>query len=417
MSSPDKVLDKADPGDDVAARFEYQHSYAAINAIRLITDHEKIEKVICENHEDFLLKTCAGKLVGTQIKTRQITLPAFKARDDQVTRALGKFCLLDKQFPDCFERFDFTTNHTFWQDETSLQNLPWLLDSLRQRGGIGRLRADNPLRQFVDGIANTTGLDPREVAATLIKTTVRGHGADIGHIRSSVMEALCDCPGVRDLPYVTVAAIAKAITQLARDASAKVLRGPVTELFTPGTDLRQVLDDQLLAGKHICKSDVLEIIARFKAEKQSYQDIDVSTIVAPADAPADLVLAVRKLARGGVETARVTNMEDRVRSFQVLFIEWCRKYGTDEATKRYNNILAAVQFEAAEAHAAASNGIEPYGSVMFGELATRLKARAKDDADQLYSCRPEHLIGAAGVLTQQCKTWWSSHFKVTEDAP
>ncbi|MDW9545710.1 DUF4297 domain-containing protein [Sinorhizobium meliloti] len=75
VDSPDLVLDKADPGDDVAARFDDQHSYAAINAIRLITGNGDCIEIICENHEDFLLKNGAGKLIGTQIKTRKIALP------------------------------------------------------------------------------------------------------------------------------------------------------------------------------------------------------------------------------------------------------------------------------------------------------------------------------------------------------
>ncbi|TIO74988.1 dsDNA nuclease domain-containing protein [Mesorhizobium sp.] len=417
MKSPNLVLDKADPGDDVAARFDYQHSYAAINAIRLTTGEGNLNEVICENHEDFLLKNSAGKFIGTQIKTRKITLSPFRASEAQVTNALGKFCLLDQKFPTCFEGFDFTTNHAFWENEQSLNNLPWLLTTLRQRGGIKGLRENSPLRQYVEGIASSTNLSPQNVAATLIRTTVRGHEAEITHIRSNVQEALCECPGIEELPYATVAAIAKALVQLAREASAKTLRGPITELFAPGTDLKQAVDDQLLAGKRICKADVLAIINRFKGGSKPFQDINVSALVTPSDAPADLVIAFRKLAKGGVEAGRVTNIEDRVRSFEALFLEWSRKYGVDEARKRYNNVLAAVQFEAAEAHAGAEKGGEPYGSAMFGVLAERLMARARDDRDQLHGCRPEHLIGAAGLLTQQCKTWWSPHFKVAEDAP
>ncbi len=324
VTSPDLVLDKSDPGDDVAARFDYQHSYAAINAIRLVIGDEYVE-VICENHEDYLLKNSSGKFIGTQIKTRKITLPPFKAGDSQVTNALGKFCLLDQKFPGCFEGFDFTTNHSFWENERSLSNLPWLLTTLRHRGGIKGLRENNPLRQFVEGIASSTGCAPQDVAVTLIRTTVRGHESDIGHIRSRVQEALCECPGVKDLPYAKVAAIAKAVVGLARDASAKVLRGPITELFAPGTDLKKAVDDQLLAGKRICKSDVLAVVEQSKGDTKPFQDIDVSTLVTPADAPSDLVVAFRKLAKGGVEAARVTNIEDRVRSFEALLIEWSRK--------------------------------------------------------------------------------------------
>jgi hypothetical protein len=415
MSSPDTVLDRSDPGDDVAARFDYQHCYAAINAIRLVTDEANVTEVICENHEDLLLKTPSGKFIGVQIKTRLLSRPLFKAGDEQIKKALGKFCDLDCKFPGAFEKFDFTTNHSFWDTEESQSNLPWLLEVLRERGSVKGLRATNPLRQFVEGIANDAGLKPAEVAATLQKTVIRGHASDLMHIRGTVREALAECPGVADLPYSTVAEIANAIIALARDASMKALKGPIADLFAPGTDLNQIIDDQQLLGKRICKADVLATVDQLKNTHKSYQDVDLKTLVTPADVPHDLVRAVRKLVRGGLESGRVTNIEDRVRSFEALFVEWSLKYGTEEATKRYSNILGAVQFEAAEAQATAEKCGEPYGSVMYGTLAERLMARAKDDPDQLYRCRPEHLMGAAGVLTQKCKAWWSSPFDVYED--
>jgi hypothetical protein len=416
MTSPDSVLDKSDPGDDVAARFDYQHCYAAINAVRLIIDEANAAEIICENHEDFLIKKPTGKFIGTQIKTRLLSLPPFKAGDAQVKKALGKFCVLDRKFPDAFENFDFTTNHTFWDDEESQNNLPWLLKTLKQRGGIKGLRTSNPLRQFVDGIASDTGLKPSEVADTLQKTGLRDHAADIAHVRSAVREAVSECPGVGGLPYVSVAAIANAIIDLARNASIKTLKGPITDLYALGTDLTQIIDSQELAGKRICKVDVLALIEQFQDGSKPYQDLDLAMLITPSDVPSDIVLAVRKLAKGGVENARVTNIEDRIRSFEALFIEWSRKYGTEEAARRYNNILAAVQFEAAEAQASAEKGGEPYGSAMYEKLAERLTARAKQDPDQLYKCRPEHLMGAAGVLTQKCKTWWSALFDVKGDA-
>ncbi len=416
MSSPDIILDKSDPGDDVAARFDYQHCYAAINAIRLITDAANLSEVICENHEDFLLKTPSGKFIGTQIKTRSFTQPPFKAGDEQVKKALKKFCALDRKFPGAFESFDLTTNHTFWDDEESQSNLRWLLKKVQERGGIKGLRSDNPLRQFVEGIADGTELKSIEVAATLRKTVVRGHASDIAYVRGRVREALSECPGVAELPYSTVAEIANAIIALARDASMKVLKGPIADLFRPGTDLTQVVDDQQLAGKRICRADILGIIDQFKNAHKSYQDLNLTALITPSDVPHDLVRAVRKLARGGVQAGRVSNIEDRVRSFEALFVEWSQKYGVEEATKRYSNILGAVQFEAAEAQANAENSGEPYGSAMYEKLADRLMARAKNDPDQLYKCRPEHLMGAAGVLTQKCKVWWSAPFDVSAEA-
>lgn len=415
MTSPDAVLDENDLGDDVAERFHYQHCYAAINAIKLIFDQSMIE-IICENHEDFLVKSADGKFVGTQIKTRSLNRPPFRANDTQVKSAFNKFCLLDKQFPGCFDKFDFTTNHGFWTEAETENNLPWLLDEIRERGGIKGLRTTNPLRQFADGIAAGAGLQVNEVVDTLKKIVLRSHDSDITTIRFHVREALIECPGIKELPYFLVVAIADAIIALARDASKIKFDGSVTDLYAPGTDLAKVLQDQRLAGKRISREDVVAVVDQLKQNGAAYQDICFASLITPADVPSDLVLAIRKLAVGGVEAARVTNVEDLVRSFEALFLQWTRKYGAEEATLRYQNVLAVAQFEATEAQVQAATSGVPYGSKMYSILIDRLRVRSRVDADQLYKCRPEHLLGAVGLLTEQCKAWWSPKFNVHEEA-
>jgi hypothetical protein len=412
MNSPDTVLDKTDQGDEVAERFNYQHCYAAMNAIRLLIDQSDLVEIICENHEDFLIKKAIGTFIGTQIKTRAPNQPLFKSNDAQIRSALTKFCILDNKFPGCFAAFDFTTNHGFWREADSANNLPWLLNGIRERGGIKGLRSTNPFRQFVDDLAVGAGLKSPDVAATLQKTALRGHESDISSIRWYVREALSECPGVSDLPYLTVVQIAEAVIALARDASMKKLKGSLVDLYAPGIDLAKALEDQQLQGKRISKSDVAALIDQFKHSSNAYQDINLTNQITTADVPSDLVRTVRKLAKGQVEASRVTNIEDLVRSFEALFLQWSRKYGTDVATQRYQNVLAIVQLEATEAHVHAAAAGAPYGSAMYAALFDRLKARSRQDADQLYKCRPEHLVGAVGLLTEQCKTWWSPIFDV-----
>jgi len=315
-----------------------------------------------------------------------------------------------------FVTFDLTTNHSFWSEQETRSNLPWLLKTIQNRDGIKGLRANNPLREFVEDLAGELGLKPAEVASTLQKTTLRGHSQEVGHIRNAVLSALSECPGMKQVPLGAVIEIAGAIVDLARNASMKTLRGSIVDLYAPGTDLGQVVDDQLLAGKRILKADVQALIDKFQMNSTPYQDLDLAKLITPSDVPFDLVLAMRKLARGQVEAGRATNIEDRIRSFEFLFVEWTRKHGVEEATRRYSNILAAVQHEAAEAQANAQQDGEPFGSAMYKILGERLQVRVRNDADQLYNCRPEHLIGAAGVLTQQCKIWWSSKFDVNGEA-
>ena len=134
-------------------------------------------------------------------------------------------------------------------------------------------------------------------------------------------EALSECPGVADLPYSSVAEIANAIIALTRDASMKVLRAP-----SPISLRREVISHRSLMINSYRVSafaglTFLLLLDQYKNSHKPYQDLNLTALVTPWDVPHDLVRAVRKLARGGVEAGRVTNIEDRVRSFEALFIE------------------------------------------------------------------------------------------------
>ncbi|MFC5357565.1 dsDNA nuclease domain-containing protein [Azospirillum himalayense] len=58
---PGAVLDKTDPGADTQARFSYQHCFAALQCLRLLSG--QLEAVYCENHEDILLRKPGGPMM------------------------------------------------------------------------------------------------------------------------------------------------------------------------------------------------------------------------------------------------------------------------------------------------------------------------------------------------------------------
>jgi hypothetical protein len=211
MTSPDTTPDTSDPGDETAARLNYQYCYTAISAVRLVTDQECTVEVFCEHHEDFLVKLASGKFRGIQIKTRSVNLKTLKAKDEQVKKALRKFCVLDSKFPSSFESFSLITNHAFWEENESENNLPWLLASLRKRGKISGLNKNNPLRKFVEDIASSENLGVDEVIRTLTKVCLRGHKTGIDHIRGELRDVVSECPGVANLPYMTVVKIAEEV--------------------------------------------------------------------------------------------------------------------------------------------------------------------------------------------------------------
>jgi hypothetical protein len=98
-----------------------------------------------------------------------------------------------------------------------------------------------------------------------------------------------------------------------------------------------------------------------------------------------------------------------------LYLRWVNKHGADEANRRMNDLKDVVQFDCTEAKVTAAKKGEPYASEMYRELYAILRSRCASADDKVYSCRPEHLMGTAGVLTEECKVWWSAKFQIAKD--
>ncbi|WP_426289694.1 hypothetical protein ACN9MC_31030 [Ensifer adhaerens] len=57
---PSVLLDLEDPGDDVIARFRYQFSHVAIQALKMVIEPKWAKAIICENFEDFIIERHSG---------------------------------------------------------------------------------------------------------------------------------------------------------------------------------------------------------------------------------------------------------------------------------------------------------------------------------------------------------------------
>ena len=409
--SPGDVLDGNDPGDETLSRYRYQCCAAAINCVRLITEPADVVAIICENFEDVLIECGDGQFIGLQIKTRQLDQSPFSATDGVVHKAVARFCILDDLFPGRFKCFDFSTNHWFWEKSESKKNLCWILKKLKERKTAKGLRKDNPIRILVDAICEICGLHPEKVAATLCKTILNSYGEPIDGIDQRVVTAVGECPKAATLQYSQNVSIAKQLIGRTIDASSRKIEDATTQLYAAGSQFSDVLDAYILAGKRITKTDVDNII---QEQSVTTEPLELSGLMPIGNLPKHLAVMIQKLDRGGLEVARIQEMSDLVRSFEHLLLRWTNRYGVETAEERYQDLLTKVRFDCTEARVSVETHDETYAPAMYHKLLSRLKDRVADEYDQLHGCSTEHLVGAAGMLTQQCKAWWSPKFDVEE---
>ncbi|MFV1535712.1 dsDNA nuclease domain-containing protein [Phaeobacter sp. JH204B] len=407
--SPSTTLDTKDPGDDTLERYKYQCSVAAINCVRLLTASTNVVRVVCENYEDILIEHSDGSFVGLQVKTRKIDLDAFKSTDHAVIKSLSRFCALDQMFPGKFTAFDFSTNHWFWETSQNEKNLPWLIDRIKERGNVKRLPNTNPLRKFVKSICETSTFTEEQVVSTLCKTVLNCRSEPVSVIAVRVREAVGSYPATSELTFSQNAKVAEDLVNLTFQASSKKLDGEVTDLYAAGVSFDAILDAHTLAGKCIRKDQVERLLV---PPKDSSEPLELSSLVPIESLPTHLAVMVQKLDKGGLQAARIEQMNDLVQSFQALLFRWINKHGVKQAEARYQTLLATVKFECTEAQIASEAPDTQYAPRMYELLFERLRARVAEEHVDLHGCRPEHLMGAAGMLTEQCKTWWSPKFKI-----
>ncbi|MEZ5930134.1 MAG: dsDNA nuclease domain-containing protein [Parvularculaceae bacterium] len=412
--TPANSLDVEDPGDDVARRFRYQHCCAAIYALQLIRPDTNVTLIICENYEDVILQLSDGSFIGIQIKTRDLNQSTFKASDAQIVAAFTRFCILDEKFAGAFQKFEFLTNHAFWDSSESPNNLPYILEALKKRGSVKGLKHASPVRAFVASIASQCTLSEDQIVASLLKCWLVSREDALRSVERDVVDALYECPNMDGCTYSTLRLIAAKLIGRAQSASSMALVGSLLDLYDPTKTFQEVLADQTLAGKRICKKDVEDLIAEAQAESISFEPLCSQPDIPSPDIPKDLERMFEKMDRGRVQRLRIREMENLVRSFETLYISWVRKHGSEKANVRYEDLLSVVRGDCTEARVATEPGGEPFGPAMYDDLRARAEKRCAADPVKVYQCRPEHLIGAAGLVTQKCQAWWSEEFDLSE---
>ena len=409
--APGEVLDMKDPGDDVQLRFRYQHAYAAIQCLKLIGSSPEFVAVYCENYEDVLLRRKNGTYVGVQVKTRQFEGEPFKATDADVIKSIARFARLERDFPDQFDAYHFVTNHVFWT-KTEDEHCPAHILSLAQgRGGVKGLRKTNTLRAYVLDVCDKHDCEEAHVASALCKLRLDGYGSDLERSYRDLIDVVAATGDLGSHSHGIVCRIADNLLFHAYKASSCILGGGVAALYELVSDFNKHRHDLVLAGKTFTAETVHTLIN--KSLRDTAENLLVSAKLVPA---AMLSLSVdiltEKLEHGGLQTERIDKIKDYKASIESLYFRWRYRSGLDEANRRLTHLKVLVEDDCIEAKLATENG-STFAPAMYTNLRQRLGARVADNRHSLFGATEEHLLGTAGVLTEECRVWWSERFDLS----
>ncbi len=377
----------------------------------MLEDASDILEIFCELHEDILVRKKDSSFIGIQVKTREPARGPFRARDPEIISAFSRFALLERNFPGRFARYVVATNAGFWADRINGSNLAHLLACVGQAEG-----ADVDLPKLVADYVGTIALKARVpdecVLGVFSRTELTDNLPALEDIEQRLVRTLSGISTLRGCRYDELDRIARGLTDLTFRAASLAHDDPVRFYLAIVDQPEQASTVSAIDAKRVTKDRVLDVVEH---ERTAVGALRTWNRVALAELPRGMHRMELKMAAGGLSAADIDLSKDCKFSTEVLLDGWLYKYGPEIAGVRYEHLRTVARTECQEACDMAREEQSLFGAVMLAEIRRRLRDRHDRDRANFFDCEYEHLLGMAGVLTEDCTVWWTDPFDLPKE--
>lgn len=411
MADPTSVRDASDPGDATGRNFRYQHAYGVMLLVAAKRGERPYVAIWCEQHEDFLAQRDDGLFDGYQVKTSRPELGAWRMNDPELVKSIGRFCDLIAAYGPRIGTLHFVSNTEF--DEVT----PDSRDA-RRRGRSPRLFLEHvractaptelspPFSDAFDDLQASCGCTANELLAVLQRVDLvlgpsrSDFDASLAHEH---LGGLHECRGLN----------AAQLDGFRDELVAIVHRASSLQVTDAIRHLRPLIDasdpDPALAAKRVA----VKVVAYCAAPPEPTFLFPGEPELVLGDARPEHILD-RKLAAGGL-TEEAGYLRARERAAEYSLLEDVERRPED-----YPGLLRQIEQivlgETAEAHLRARQQPAPYGPAMLIDVQDRLRRVADDRPATVGHHRYDCLIGMVGLLTSDCRVWWSARFPIDPEA-
>lgn len=408
--APDTTLSTNDPGDDIQRRFWYQAAVAAYYSLSIFYEDQQIEEILCEQHEDILLKKANGKFIGVQVKTREEGLDLFDATDDAIISTLAKFVKLEVEFPNYFEEFVITTNYSFYKAKETNRNIYFLLKLINDGYPDENEHQQRVLKKFIKLLEDKTNASSDQIISTLKKVRLVEY-PKFNSIEIDLIDVVKNTFNLGNSSYIELSTIAKKIINTMLDASRIKVDNCKYYFLHLADDFEKENRLHLISGKRITRDMINNIIDSVTSNEIVLLRQNTLSI---SQMPKGYRILEKKMAAGGINIDNIDLAKNHKYQMEAMAARWLEK-DYDKAQQKYDQLYNIVLTECREAYDEEYHEEGPFGSSMLLSLRKRLRQRWVNDRSLLFESTYEHLCGMAGVLTEECSVWWSDKFNIGED--
>ncbi len=406
-NSLNTVIDANDRGDDVQRRFHYQHAYAAIQSLNLLEDEAEFTELYCEHFEDILMKRRDSKYAGLQVKTRNLDQTPFKTSDTAIKKTLKRFFKLERNYGTDFYRYAFITNGGFWHEKENHNNLPHLINKISDCENSSILD-DSDFNKIMEIANGLDGVDAETVFSTLKKFEIET-GPGLDDVVTHLASLLSGYSELSDKSYPDLLELAKRLISKTAEASSLTYSSSEHDYFILSKNPNLAANAEILEGKRITREKITTIIQDFTSEEaplRTFDPLDISSF------PKGTRKLEMKMSAGEISLSNINLVKDYKYSAEAMFQKMLYKNQPSKAKEVFDGLSLIVRTECQEAYDANHTNDESFGQNMLSDVRPRIRRRYEQDCQHRFNGTYEHLMGIAGILTEECVVWWSNSFEI-----
>ncbi|CAN1562919.1 CD-NTase associated protein 4, DNA endonuclease domain containing protein [Fimbriimonadaceae bacterium] len=397
------VLSATDKGDDVQRRFRYQHACGVQLLLRMLVMDPRPVCLWCEHHEDFLVEHRQGQFHAYQVKTRLEDEGRWRMTDVAFTSSIRRFVHLESKYPGTVSDFTFLSNVRGFDtsDEKEIKRSPIkCIQTVKAATSLQHLA--EPFRTAVVTLAEAIECLDSDVFAVLKKTDfmmgppLDGFEAVVAH--TSVGKH----PSCQNASPAKLNELRDELIQVVAKASALTYEGSDSDWVSL---LAENETDPRLKGKQVLPSYIEQILSEKQPFPFRFAPIK-STILSTKESTSVLE---QKLVRGGLAD-QVETMQRRKLSAEMHLIGIAERAPerSEAMLDQLDSVVRGICDD--ERQAAVLENPDNFGQKMYSGVVRELRRKSREEADLIYEQTEECLIGIAGLLTEECKVWWSPVF-------
>jgi hypothetical protein len=403
--SPDKTIDKSDPGDELQRNIRYQNACAVIILIETYVGRQRYIAIWCEHHDDILGERLDGLFDFYQIKTRKPENGYWQLNHDEIKNSLKKFVSHSKKFPKKVGRFYFVSNAEFLNSKAKdligkspIKLLEAIIEEKNNKTPICE-----ELKKTITSLSKHCNCTEDEIKQVLLNTEfIRSPERDsyesiISHEFLPQID-LCD-----SLNRSEINALRDELIHHAFKASSLSVDSAENHWYCVHGDFSK---NPRLKSKRIT-------LESFKILVQSHHSVPLrfTKVVKNYNlkgSSSNMSKLEKKFHYAGL-SEHLETMQNRMLAAELKLLEIANR-NPETYEEKVNQITTLVKGECDESSLESKTQTPPFRENMLRIVFERLRKTSEKRPHMIFNQEYEFLVGVAGILTNECAVWWSERF-------